>query len=319
MNGQTKLIVSHAPFWHVGSAVPARNYNIILAAVPAVLMGLVYFGFPALAVICLSVSSAVLWEWLITTVSKRPNTIGDGNAAVIGLLFGMLLPAAAPWWLVITGTMVAILIGKLIFGGIGANPFNPSVLAYAILMVAWRAYFDFDAQLIHFQFDFRAAYPLAALKAHGPSAVATFSDMDLLLGHQIGGLGATCGLALIIGGVYLIARGFVRWEIPLSFIVALLVTAGIFHMLHPQRYADPLFHLLAGYSLIGAFFLAPEDSSSPVNRLPMLIYGAAGGVMTILIRNIGAYPEGVIFAILVINMINPLLDKIRPKALGKVI
>lgn len=319
MNARTKLIVSHPPFWHIGSAVPQRSYNTIIAAVPAVLMGFVYFGIPALAVISLSVSSAVFWEWLITTASKRPNTVGDGNAALIGMLFGMLLPAAAPWWLVITGTMVAILIGKQVFGGIGANPFNPAVLAYAILMVAWKAYFDFDAQLINFQFDFKAVDPLAALKAHGPSAVAGFSPMDLLLGHQIGGLGATCGLALIIGGIYLIARGFVRWEIPLSFILALLVTAGIFHTLNPQRWADPLFHLLAGYSLIGAFFLAPEDSSSPVNRLPMLIYGAAGGVMTILIRNIGAYPEGVIYAILVINMINPLLDKIRPKALGKAI
>lgn len=319
MNGQTKLIVSHAPFWHIGCSVPQRSYNTIIAAVPAVLMGLVYFGIPALAVVCLSVSSAIFWEWSITTASRRPNTVGDGNAAVIGLLFGMLLPAAAPWWLVITGTMLAIVIGKQIFGGIGANPFNPSVLAYAILMVAWKAYFDFDAQLINFQFDFKAIYPLGALKAHGPAAIAGFSDLDLLLGRQIGGLGATCGLALIIGGLYLIARGFVRWEIPLAFIAALFVTAGIFHALHPQRYAAPLFHLLAGYSLIGAFFLAPEDSSSPVNRLPMLIYGAAGGVMTILIRNIGAYPEGVIYAILVINMINPLLDKIRPRALGKVV
>lgn len=319
MNNQKKLIVSHAPFWHIGSAVPERNYNAILAAVPAVLMGFAYFGIPALAVICLSVSSAVGWEWLVATVSKRPNTVGDGNAALIGLIFGMLLPASAPWWLVITGTMVAILIGKQAFGGIGANPFNPSVLAYAILMVAWSAHFDFNAQLVNFQFDFTPLYPLGALKAWGPSAIDTISTTDLLLGRQIGGIGATCGLALIVGGIYLIARGFVRWEIPVSFILGLLATAAIFHVMHPDRYASPLFHLLTGYSLIGAFFLVPEDSSSPVNRLPMVIYGAVGGVITILIRNIGAYPEGVIYAILVINLINPLVDKIRPKALGKAV
>ena len=140
----------------------------------------------------------------------------------------------------------------------------------------------------------------------------------MLLGQQVGGIGATCGLALILGGVYLIARGFVRWEIPVSFIAGLFISAALFHMINAERFADPIFHLLAGYSLIGAFFLAPEDGSSPVNTVPMLIYGAAGGVMTILIRNIGAYPEGVIYAILVINMLNPLLDKIKPRALGKV-
>jgi electron transport complex protein RnfD len=121
-----------------------------------------------------------------------------------------------------------------------------------------------------------------------------------------------------LGGVYLIVRGFVRWEIPIAFIVGLFITAGVFYIHNPSRYADPIFHLLAGYSLLGAFFLAPEDSGSPVNTIPMLLYGAMGGVMTMLIRNIGAYPDGVIFAILVINLINPLLDKIRPKALGKV-
>ena len=317
MNNQTKLLVSHAPFWHIGSAVPERHYNAILAALPAVLMGISVFGVPALAVICLAVSSAVGWEFLITRLSKRTNTVGDGNAALIGLLFGMLLPAAAPWWLVITGTLVAILIGKQIFGGIGGNPFNPAVLSYAILMISWNRYFDFDAQLLNYNFDFTSYYPLVALKAFGPTVTESFNLGDMLIGRQVGGIGATSGLALIIGGIYLVARGFVRWEIPLSYIAGLFLTAGLFYIIDPGHYADPMFHLLAGYSLLGAFFLLPEDSSSPVNTLPMLIYGAAGGMMTILIRNIGAYPEGVIYAILVVNMINPLLDKISPKALGK--
>jgi electron transport complex protein RnfD len=280
-------------------------------------MGISVFGVPALAAICLSVSSAVGWEFLITRLSKRTNTVGDGNAALIGLLFGMLLPATAPWWLVVTGTFVAILIGKQIFGGIGGNPFNPAVLSYAILMISWKTYFDVDAQLINMDFDFPAYDPLVALKAFGPEAIAGFSPGNLLIGHQVGGIGAVCGLAIIVGGVYLIARGFIRWEIPLAFIVGVFVTAGLFYIIDPNRFADPIFHLLAGYTLLGAFFLAPEDSSSPVNTIPMLIYGITGGVMTMLIRNIGAYPDGVIFAILVINLINPLLDKIRPKALGK--
>ncbi len=316
---EKKLIVSHAPFWHIGSAVPERNYNIMLAALPAVAVGLMLFRMPALAVISLSVGSAIGWEWLITTISGRPNTVGDGNAALIGLLFGMLLPAVIPWWAVLTGTFVAILIGKQVFGGIGANPFNPAVLAYAIVAISWHPYFDFDAQLVNYNFDFTPFYPLVAAKAFGAQAVQGIPLMDLFLGRQVGGIGATSGLALTVGGLYLIARGYIRWEIPVSFIIGLLVTALIFHVFNPVAYAGPLFHLLTGYSLLGAFFLATDDSSSPVHTLPMLLYGATGGIMTILIRDIGAYPEGVIYAILVINLISPLLDKIRPKALGKAI
>ena len=142
--------------------------------------------------------------------------------------------------------------------------------------------------------------------------------MDLLLGKQVGGIGATFGLAIILGGVYLILRGFIRWEVPVSFIAGVVISAAMFNASDPTRYASPIIHLLTGYTLLGAFFLATEDSSSPVNFIPMLIYGALGGAMTILIRNIGAYADGVIYAILVINLVNPLLDKIRPKALGKV-
>lgn len=318
MNSNKKFIVSHAPFWHIGSGVPERHFNAIIAALPAVLVGLAYYGVPALAVVCFSVSTAIGWEILLNKATKRPITVGDGNAALIGLLIAMLLPATVPWWLVLTGTFLAIVIAKQIFGGIGANPFSPAVLAYAILMVSWKNYFDFDAQLIHYDFSFTPFYPLVAAKAFGTSAIENIRMSDLLLGRQVGGLGSTCGLALIIGGLYLILRGYVRWEIPVAFIVGLCVTATLFHIADPARYAGPGFHLLTGYSLIGAFFLATDDSSSPVNFVPMLIYGALGGIMTILIRNIGQYPDGTIFAILLINMVNPLIDKIRPKAIGKV-
>jgi electron transport complex protein RnfD len=317
MINQKKFIVSHAPFWHNGSRVPERNYNTIIAAVPAVFMGLAYFGVPALGVLCLAVSSAIGWEILFNVISKQPITVGDGHAPLTGLLFGMLLPATAPYWLVLTGTFFAIFVGKQIFGGIGSNPFNPAVLAVAILAISWKAYFDFDAQYLNYNFDFTAFYPPVALKAFGPAAIDKISLGDLLIGRQVGGIGATCGLALILGGVYLIARGFMRWEIPLAYIAGLLVTASIFHIADAGRYAGPMFHLLTGYTLIGAFFLATDDSSSPVNTIPMLIYGAMGGMMTILIRNIGAYPDGTMYAILVINLINPLIDKIRPKAIGK--
>ncbi len=317
MFDQKKFVVSHAPFLHDESRISERSYNIMLAALPAVLFGLVHYGIPALGVVSLSISSSIIWEFLMNYVTKRPKSIGDGNAALIGLLFAMLLPATSPWWLVLTGTFVSVVIGKQIFGGIGGNPFNPALIGIAILMVSWKNFFDFDDALLNYDLGFIMVYPLAALKHFGVSAVDSFTISDLLLGRQIGAIGTTFGIGIIAGGIYLIIRGFIRWEISLSFLAGVLITALIFDLYDSTRYAGPFFHLLTGYTLIGAFFLATEDSSSPVNFIPMFIYGAGGGIMTVLIRNIGAHVDGVVFAVILMNIANPLLDKIRPKAIGK--
>ncbi len=318
MSKQNKYIVSHAPFWHDGSGIRERSYHTILAALPAVLMGLFQYGVPAVGVVSVAVGTAILWEWAMNKAMKRPLTIGDGNAALIGLIFAMLIPATTPWWAVAVGTLIAIGIGKQIFGGIGGNPFNPVVVSLSILIVSWGHLVDFDTALVSYDFAFNPSYPLGVLKYFGVAAIDDFSYLGLLLGQQAGGIGATFGLGLILGGIYLILKGCVRWEIPVAFLAGVFISALIFNIVDPSRYASPFFHLLTGYTLIGAFFLAPEDSSSPVNPIPMLIYGAGGGVMTVLIRNIGVFVDGVLLAVLLMNLINPLLDKIRPKALGKV-
>ena len=206
-----KFIVSHAPFWHDGSRISLRNYNIALAALPAILLGIIYYGMPAVGVVSLSISSAIIWEFVFCRITKRSLTIGDGNAAIIGMIFGMLLPATAPWWFVITGTFVAVIIGKQIYGGIGANPFNPVVVAIAILILSWKNVFDFNEALLNYDFDFAMVYPLAALKHFGVSAVDSLNIGDLLMGKQSGGIGSTFGLGLIAGGIYLIIRGIIRW------------------------------------------------------------------------------------------------------------
>lgn len=318
MFNQKKFIVSHAPFWHNGSTITERNYHTMLAALPALLVGIFQYGAPALGVACLSISSAMLWELGFNRVAKQPASIGDGNAALIGMLFAMMLPATVPWWFVLTGTFVAVIICKMIFGGIGGNVFNPVALTIAILLVSWKSFLDFDGALVGYNFDFFILYPLGAAKYFGTAAVDAISAGDLLMGKQVGGIGATCGIALILGGAYLIFRGFIRWEISLSFLLGVIITALFFNVSDSAKYAGPALHLFSGYTLIGALFLATEDSSSPVNFVPMLIYGVAAGVMTVLIRNLGMYVDGVVFAILVVNLVNPLLDKIRPKALGKV-
>ena len=174
----------------------------------------------------------------------------------------------------ITGTFVAVVIGKIIFGGIGANPFNPALIGMAFLMLSWKVFFDFDAAYINYEFNFTALAPLAALKFQGPSAIADFFPLsDLIMGKQVGAIGTTFGLGLILGGVYLILKGYIRWEIPVSFIAGIIVTALGFSMANPDIYAGPGIHLFSGYTLFGAFFLATENSSSPSNRIPMLLYG----------------------------------------------
>jgi len=318
MNNQKKLIVSNAPFLHNGSNICQRSYHIILATIPALLHGLFRYGMPAVALVCLSISSAIIWELLMNKAMKQDVTIGDGNAALIGILFAMLLPATSPWWLVITGTFIAIVIGKHIFGGIGSNPFNPVAVSIAILMVSWQNHFDFNEALVNYDMDFAMIYPLAALKYFGLTAIEDFSIGNLIIGKQSGGIGTALGLGLILGGIYLIIKGFIRWEISVSFVAGIIITASIFHISNPSAFASPLFHLFTGYTLIGIFFLATEDSSSPVNFIPMIIYGAGCGLMTILIRNIGAYIDGVILSILLMNLLSPLLDKIRPKVIGEV-
>lgn len=315
---KAKFIVSPAPYWHDGSSITERHLHKIWAALPAVVFGIAMYGIPALGVVCLSVSTAMLWELLSNRLTKRPYSIADGNAALIGLLLAMLMPATVPWWTVVIGTFVAIFIGKEIFGGLGGNPFNPALIGLAIIMISWKPLFDFNAALINYDFGFNMAYPLAMIKQHGSAAVANYKWYELMLGLQAGGIGSTFSIGLILGGIYLILRGFIRWEISLSFLVGIFLTAAVFNGANPVKYANPFIHLITGYTLIGAFFLVTDDSSSPVNFLPMILYGLGAGIMTVLIRNIGAYADGVVFAILLFNIANPLLDKIRPIALGKV-
>jgi Na+-translocating ferredoxin:NAD+ oxidoreductase subunit D len=313
-----KLTVSHAPFWHDGDSIFKMNLNILIALLPAVFFGIIQFGAPAVGVLALSLSSAMFWEFIMSIISKDKIRIGDLDSAVIGLLFGMMLPATSPWWLVITGTFVAVVIGKIIFGGLGANPFNPALIGMAFLMLSWNTFFDFDAVYVNYDFDFTALAPLAALKFMGVQEISgMFSANELLMGRQIGAIGSTFGLGLIIGGIYLILRGYTRWEITVSFIAGIVITAYCFNIANPDEYAGPMIHLLSGYTLLGAFFLSTENSSSPANIIPMLIYGFFAGVMIILMRNLGAYADGTVLAILLANLVNPLVDTIKPKALGK--
>ena len=310
-----KFLISHAPFVHNNSSIARKNVALLLAMMPLVAFAVCMFGWPAASVLLLSTSMAIGIELLIRLPLGRKLEVIDGNAAAIGLMFGLMLPPTAPWWFILVGTFIAIVIAKQFFGGTGENPFNPMLVAYAVLLISWGDVLNFTKAYLPYEFGFTAIDPLATLKQFGPSAVNDLSIWHLFMGQQLGGMGTTFGFGIVVGGLYLLTRGYIRWEITLSFLVGIWVCAYLFHWANPEIYAGPMFHLATGYVLFGAFFLATEDASSPVYRLPMILYGIGGGVLTIVIRNVGIYPDGVVFAILLMNAAAPLLDKfrVRPK------
>ena len=306
------LAVSAPPFWHCGRTVRKNRYHMLLALLPVVGMALWHWGLPAARVMSLAVCTGVVVEALCQKIMGRDISVDDFSCVVACLLFSFLLPAAAPWWLVMLGATLCITLGKMAFGGLGANPVNTSLVGWALLYVSWPVLMDPNAMQLSTAF----IDPLVKLKYFGAAAVTNIPLTDLLLGKQIGGLGAAQILGLFVGGSYLAARGIVRWEICLSFFVGVAAVAAIFNVIDPQLYATPFFHLCTGSTILGGFFLATEPASSPDRQIPMMLYGLLGGGMVVIIRIFGVYADGAPFAILLINLLTPLLDMIRPKPFG---
>jgi electron transport complex protein RnfD len=313
------LTVSSPPHWHTGQKISKITYGLMIALIPAIIMGIINYKMHAVRVISVAIVSAMAAEAIMQYAMKRPLSLTDGSAALSGLLLALILPASAPWWLVVIGSMVGIIIGKQIFGGIGGYPFNPVLIGWAIVTISWPWHLNFDDVLVNFNLgNVPMAYPLTTLKNSGAAGLNIFSYGNLLLGKQLGGIGASATLWLLIGGLFAIIRGYIPWRIPVSFIVGVFFASGIYWLVNSTVYANPLFHILTGNVMLGAFFLATDSTTSPVNNWAMVLSGLGCGILTIIIRIYGKYPDGVMFAILLMNMVNPLLDKIRPRVIGKV-
>lgn len=306
------LAVSAPPFWHCGRTVRSNRYNMLLALVPVAAMAIWHWGLPAARVMALAMCTGILVEALCQRAMGREYSIDDFSGATSCLLFSLLLPAAAPWWLVMIGAAVTISLGKMAFGGLGANPVNSSLVGWAMLYVSWPVLMDPNAA----QLATSLTDPLVRLKYFGAEAVAGIDYLDLILGKQLGALGAAQIGGLFLGGSYLAARGIIRWEIALSFFAGVLLTGGVFNALDPARYASPFFHLCVGSTMLAGFFLATEPASSPDRPVPMFLYGLIGGAMVIIIRVFGVHVDGAPFAVLLINLLTPMLEMIRPKPFG---
>lgn len=301
------------PHWHSGRTIPGMMQDTLLAMLPAVVMAIYYYGFDALQVMALSCATAVVSEAACCRIMGREISVYNMNSLIMGLTFAFIMPASSPWWLIVAGSGISVVMGQMIFGGLGAAPMVAPLIGWAVLRVSWPDYMLIYTNMI--ELDLYA--PLSELKYFGLDAVdGLFSYKDLLLGAQKGPLGAVQVLPLLIGAAWLTFRGWLKLYIPLGFLAGIAGTAAIYWAIDSSVYADPLFHILAGSTVFGAFFLAVTPSASPVGKAAMVLFGALGGVMVMLIRIYGIYPDGVMFGVLFANLFAPLLDMIKPKPFG---
>jgi electron transport complex protein RnfD len=283
---------------------------------PAAIGGVWVWGLGGLRTLLLAVGFAVACEALVARLRRRPGFLADGSVLVQGLLLGMLLHAETPWWLVLVAAGVMVFLGKHFFGGQGSYPFNPPLLSYAIMLVSWPGQLNGARQLVDYTLPFPAVAPLEVWRSFGAQAADVFPLGGLLWGQQVGGVGSTMIVLLLVGGVVLMAGGYLPWRTPLAFLAALAITAGVFHLAAPADYPSPWFHLCAGLAVFAALFLASDFTSSPVNPWAQVAFGAGCGILTVLIRTFGAWPDGAVFAVLLMNIAHPLVDKIRPQPLA---
>ena len=308
-------LITPAPHIHSGDSVTKRMGYVILALLPAWGISIWQFGLGALAVTLISIASCVLFEFLIQRfLLKRPNSTGDLSAVVTGLLLAFNLPSNLPFWIVIIGALVAIGIGKMSFGGIGSNPFNPALVGRVFLLISFPAQMTSwplaGQGFAHYMDAETGATPLAQLASQGLSP----DLMDLLIGRIGGSLGEVSAIALLVGGLFLLATGTIRYYIPVSIMATVALFTGILHACGIG--ADPLTHLLTGGLLLGALFMATDYATSPMTKLGQVIYGIGIGIITVLIREFGIYPEGMSFAILLMTAVTPLLNHLTPTRFG---
>jgi Na+-translocating ferredoxin:NAD+ oxidoreductase subunit D len=304
--------------------------GVVTALIPALLASVLYFGSGAVIVTLTSVASCILFEFLIQKfVFRKPLSVTDGSALVTGLLLAFNLPSNLPVFIIVIGSFVAIAVAKMTFGGLGNNPFNPALVGRVFMLIS------FPVQMTSWPIPkglstgytdaVTGATPLAIIKEglkNGESVSQLMTHvpttLNMFLGKMGGSIGEVAAVALLIGFIYLLVKKIITWHIPVSIIGTIAIFTSVLWIIDPVKYANPLFHLLAGGVLLGAIFMATDYVTSPMNPKSMLIYGCGIGIITVLIRVWGAYPEGVSFAILIMNAFVPLMNAyIKPKRFGE--
>ena len=316
-----KLIVAPAPHVQTSQSTARIMRDVVIALMPALVVSTVVFGADVLRVTALSVAACVAFEYLIQKFLVRGAvTVTNWSAAVTGVLLAFNLPASSPWWIVVIGAFVAIAIAKMTFGGLGKNPFNPALVGRVFLLIAYPVQMTTFPMPVNGAFDaLSGATPLAAVK-HG-AAADVLGVQELLLGNMPGSMGEVAALALLCGFVYLLWRRVITWQIPVTVLVTMALFAFVVALCSGESGAAlwqlPLFHVLAGGAILGAVFMATDYSTSPMTVRGGVIFAVGIGAITMCIRLWGAYPEGMSFAILIMNACVPLINKyVKPTRFG---
>ena len=320
----SKLTISLSPHIHGSDTIERNMYGELIALVPAFLCSVVFFGWGAILVTAVSVAACLLFEYLIQKyILRQTPTIWDGSAIITGVLLAFNLPSCIPLWIVVIGALVSIGIAKMSFGGLGNNIFNPALvgrvfllISFPVQMTTWpspQGFATTDAVT--------GATPLAlvkeALGGNGDNvrsisqilAENGISTSDLIYGNIGGSLGEVAAIALLIGFAYMLIRKIITWHIPVAIFATVIIFSGILHLANPDQFAGPVFHLFTGGLMLGAIFMATDYVTSPMTHKGMWIYGVGIGLLTVLIRVFGAYPEGMSFAILIMNGFTPLINR----------
>ena len=323
-----KLIISTSPHVHCGDTIERNMRWVIIALLPALIASFVYFGVGSLIVTATSVVSCLFFEWFITRVFlKKPSTLADGSAIITGILLAFNLPSNLPLYMIVVGALVAIGIGKMAFGGLGNNPFNPALVGRVFLLISFPAKmtsWPVPHQLTAYADAVTGATPMNLIGqiAGGNTAAADQLPAlkDLFLGNIGGCLGEVSALALLIGLVILLWRKVITWHIPVTIFATVAVLTGIMWLINPVLYVNPLYHLCSGGLMLGAIFMATDYVTSPMTPKGMVWYGIGIGFLTVVIRYFGSYPEGMSFAILLMNAVTPLINNwCKPKRFGEAV
>lgn len=318
-----KLLISPSPHVHSGDSIEKNMYGVLIALIPAFICSVLFFGMGALVVTFFSVTACLIFEYLIQKfLLKQQPTALDGSALITGVLLAFNVPSNLPIGIIIIGALVAIGIGKMSFGGLGCNIFNPALvgrvfllISFPVQMTTWPLASGVNTPYLDAQ---TGATPLALMKEalkSGQSVTEVLSSgnigsyRDMFLGNMGGSLGEIAAIALLIGLIFMLFRKIITWHIPVTIFATVFVFAGILHLCNPEHFADPVFHLLTGGMMLGAIFMATDYVTSPMSTKGMVIYGIGIGIITVVIRVFGAYPEGMSFAILIMNAFTPLINR----------
>jgi len=324
------LTISGSPHVHGDQSIRKIMWGVVAALVPALLVSFWYFGIGAFLITAVAVLSCMVTEYLVQKyILKGQPSLSDGSAVITGLLLAMNVPSNLPWWMMVIGSVVSIAIAKMSFGGLGKNPFNPALIGRVFLLIS------FPVAMTSWPLPIQNRWALTDVVT-GPTSLGVIKEgldkgeglssliskvpsyAEMLIGNMGGSLGEVSALAILLGGLYMLFRRIITWHIPVSYILTVFLFTGILYLVDPTKFIDPVFHLLAGGLMLGAVFMATDMVTSPMSKSGMLVFGLGCGILTVLIRVWGAYPEGVSFAILIMNAFVPLINKgFKPSKFGK--